>query len=408
MTSTASPPSFLRTTRRSGGPAVALARQGVDTGRRRRCRPVTARVVLAAGLCVLAGCGRKSGASAEGEGAPPTQIGPENVAIVHEGTLRSGPVVSGTLAPIRYAQLRAQVGGSVLEINAEQGQHVADGQVLARIDAAGLQDAFISARAAVASAKTAADYAARQAQRYDTLFAAGAVSDRDHESVIQQNAQAQSALLDTQARLVAAEKQLDYTVVRSPFTGIVADREVSAGDVVQQGTMLYSVVDPSQLQLQASVPAEQIASVHFGQPVSFALNGYGDRTFRGMVSRISPIADPSTREVRVYATIPNPSNGLVAGLFASGRVVTDSVHGMLVPTAAIDTRNLHPAVERVRRGLVERVAVQLGMRDAQSDRVQITAGVAVGDTLLRGAAQAMSPGTRVRVTTITDTPTAER
>jgi RND family efflux transporter MFP subunit len=184
---------------------------------------------------------------------------------------------------------------------------------------------------------------------------------------------------------------------------------VSVGDVVQPGTLLFTVVDPSQLQLDASVPAEQITEVRVGQPVTFSLNGYGDRQFRGTVARMSPIADPSTRQVRVYATIPNPDNALVAGLFATGRVVADSARGMIVPTAAIDTRNLHPAVERVRHGRVERVDVALGLRDAQADMIQIVSGVAVGDTLLRGAAQAITPGTLVRATAMgSDTATAAR
>ncbi len=106
--------------------------------------------------------------------------------------------------------------------------------------------------------------------------------------------------------------------------------------------------------------------------------------------------------------MPNPNNALVAGLFASGRIVSDSAHGLMVSIAAIDTRNLQPVVERVRQGRVERVDVQLGMRDGQANRVQIVAGVAAGDTLLRGAAQAIDPGTPVRVTPVTDTTTAER
>jgi hypothetical protein len=110
----------------------------------------------------------------------------------------------------------------------------------------------------------------------------------------------------------------------------------------------------------------------------------------------------------VYATLPNPDNALVAGLYASGRVVTDSSSGLLVASEAIDTRNLKPAVERIRRGRVEHLEVQLGMRDAQANRVQILAGVAAGDTLLRGAAQALNPGSTVRISSITDTTTAER
>jgi RND family efflux transporter MFP subunit len=336
------------------------------------------------------------------------QLGPENVAVVAIGLIRSGPVISGTLAPVRDAQIRAQVGGSVVQISADQGQRVSTGQELAQIDAAGLRDAFGSARSAVDAAQTAADYAARQSQRYDTLYAAGAVSDRDRETVSQANSQAQAALSDAKARLVSAGKQLDYTGVRAPFGGVVSARSVSAGDVVQPGAMLFSVVDPSVLQLQAAVPAEQLGVVRVGQPVTFSLNGYGDRPFLGTVTRINPVADPSTRQVQIYTTIQNPNNALVAGLFASGRVVTDSARGLVAPVDAIDTRNLRPAVERLNRGRVERVDVKLGLRDTQTNQVEITAGVSAGDTLLVGSAQAITVGTRVRVTAVTDSTTAAR
>jgi RND family efflux transporter MFP subunit len=357
--------------------------------------------------CVLA-------ASALGCGgaAPPADnailLGPENVAVVSMGQLRSGPVISGTLAPVRDAQIRAQVGGSVVRISADQGQRVGAGQELAQIDATGLSDAYASAKAAVDAAQTAADYAARQTQRYDTLFAAGAVSDRDRETVDESNAQAQAALTDAKARLVSAGKQLAYTAVRAPFSGVISARGVSAGDVVQPGGMLFSVVDPSVLQLQAAVPAEQLGVVRVGQPVAFSLNGYGDRPFAGTVTRINPVADPSTRQVQLYTTIQNPNNSLVAGLFASGRVVTDSARGLLAPVAAIDARNLRPAVERLAKGRVERVDVTLGLRDTQTNQVQITAGVNAGDTLLVGSAQAISAGTRVRVTAMGDSTTAAR
>jgi membrane fusion protein, multidrug efflux system len=360
---------------------------------------------IAGVLCVLAA------AACSKQVAPADNailLGPENVAVVKTAQIRSGPVISGTLAPVRDAQIRAQVGGSVVRISADQGQRVAAGQELAQIDATGLSDAFASARSAASAAQTAADYAARQSQRYDTLYAAGAVSDRDRETVDEANVQAQAALTDAKSRVVSAGKQLAYTAVRAPFAGVISARSVSAGDVVQPGAMLFSVVDPSVLQLQAAVPAEQLGVVRVGQPVAFSLNGYGDRPFAGTVTRINPVADPSTRQVQLYTTIQNPNNSLVAGLFASGRVVSDSARGLVAPVDAIDTRNLRPAVERLARGRVERVDVTLGLRDTQTNQVQITAGVNAGDTLLVGSAQAISGGTRVRITAVTDSTTAAR
>ncbi len=365
---------------------------------------MTRRLALLSVLLAAASC-RPTRDPKKETAVPVIELGAENVTVVSADIVRSGPLISGTLAPVRNAQIRAQVSGSVLDIKVEQGQRVSANQLLAQIDAAALRDAYLSAKSSVSSAQLAADYAVHQKQRYDTLLAAGAVSDRDRESVLQQDAQAQAALENARASLVQAEKQLGYTEVRSPFAGVVSERNVSAGDVVQMGSPLFGVVDPTRLQFQAAVPAEQIGAVHVGDSVTFTLNAYAGRTFDGSVVRINPVADPSTRQVQVFTELPNPTGSIVAGLFATGRVVTQSQRGLVVPVSAIDTRNLHPSVLRVRRGVVERVDVGLGLRDAIAERVEITAGVSAGDTLLLGQAQGLTPGTPVRVLAPT---TAER
>jgi RND family efflux transporter MFP subunit len=338
------------------------------------------------------------------------QLGAENVAVVTSGTVQEGPVISGTLAPTRTAQIRAQVPGPVLATSADQGQTVAAGATLARIDATAIRDAYRSAQSAAGTAQLAADYAAANVRRFDTLLSAGAISDRDHEMVVEQNAQAQSALANAKAQLASASLELEATDVRAPFAGVIAARAVSAGDVVQPGMPMFTLVDPSAMQLEASVPAERIAAVHVGQPVTFSLNGYAGRTFDGRITRINPVADPSTRQVPVYARIPNVGRTLVGGLFATGRVVVASEHGLVAPSGVIDARNLRPSVLRVRQGRVERVDVVVGVRDDVADRVELTAGVAAGDTLLLGQAQALTPGTPVRVLPVPtgDSATAQR
>ncbi len=362
-----------------------------------RQRAAVLATVLAAVLGAAA-CRRHAESAATRD--PVIQLGAENVAVVTRGVVESGPLISGTLAPIRTAQIRAQVSGLVLETDAEQGAHVRAGELLARIDATAISDAYASAKAAVASATVAADVAARQAERYDTLLVAGAISPSARESVAEQRAAAEAALANAQSALASARKQLDFTSVRAPFAGVVSARNVSRGDVVQIGSPLYTVVDPSVLQLEAAVPAEQIASVHLGAPVSFSLTGYGTRTFTGTVTRLNPVADPTTRQVPVYAELGNPGNALVGGLFAAGRIVTERDSGLVVPTAAIDVRNLRPAAERIRGGTVERIDVTLGLRDDRADRVEIGSGVALGDTLLLGSAQGLTPGTVVRVVAV--------
>jgi RND family efflux transporter MFP subunit len=369
-----------------------------------RIKSISPSLALAAAtLALAAGC---KGGSAEttDSAVAATTIGIENIAIVTTGTLQSGPTVSGALMPEREASIRAQVGGSVLQTMAEQGQAVRAGQTLARIEAGGLQDAFLSARAGLTSASNSADIARRELERSQKLFAAGAIAERDLDQARRSAIAANAALADARARLATAQKQVGNTVVTSPMNGIVSDRAVSAGDVVQPGGALFTVVDPRSMRLEGAVPAEQLNQVRVGAPVTFTVNGYPGRTFTGRVSRVNPTADPATRQVMIMISIPNAEGRLVGGLFATGRLASESKTGMTVPVSAVDTRAAQPAVFRVKGGKVERVPVQLGIRDESAERIEIQSGVQTGDTLLVGAAQGITPGTVVRVSNPSDRP----
>jgi RND family efflux transporter MFP subunit len=354
-----------------------------------------------AALIAVVAC--NGGAAAESDStAAETTIGAENIAVVTSGVLQSGPTVSGSLMPEREAAVRAQVGGSVLQTFVDQGQAVRAGQTLGRIESGGLQDVYLSARSGVTSASNNADIARRELERAQKLLAAGAIAERDIEQARRSAISANAALADARARLATAQKQVGNTIITAPISGVVSDRQVSAGDVVQPGALLFTVVDPSSMRLEGSVPAEQLSQVRLGAPVTFTVNGYPGRTFTGKVTRVNPTADPATRQVRIVVSIPNAEGRLVGGLFATGRLASESRTGMVVPVSAVDSRSNVPAVFRIKGGKVERVPVQLGLRDEGAERVEIASGVQVGDTLLLGAAQGITPGTIVKVSSPSD------
>jgi RND family efflux transporter MFP subunit len=357
---------------------------------------------------VIAAAACKGGAAAESDSsaAETTTIGAENIAVVTSGVLQSGPTVSGSLMPEREAAVRAQVGGSVLQTFVDQGQAVRAGQTLGRIESGGLQDVYLSARSGVTSASNNADIARRELERAQKLLAAGAIAERDIEQARRSAISANAALADARARLATAQKQVGNTIITAPISGVVSDRQVSAGDVVQPGALLFTVVDPSSMRLEGSVPAEQLSQVRLGAPVTFTVNGYPGRTFTGKVTRVNPTADPATRQVRIVVSIPNAEGRLVGGLFATGRLASESRTGMVVPASAVDSRSNVPAVFRIKGGKVERVPVQLGLRDEGAERVEIASGVQVGDTLLLGAAQGITPGTIVKVSSPSDRATS--
>lgn len=353
---------------------------------------------------LVAGCGSGSG-DARAEGTPGgVAIGTESVAIVATDTLSSGPAISGALAAEREAAVRAQVPGAVLEVQVDQGSRVAAGAVLARIDQRTLQDAFLSARSGMTTAQNSAERAKRDLERAERLAEAGAIAERDLEQARLGHTAAQGQLADAQARLTAAQKQLDDATVRAPFAGVVSVRSVSAGDVVQPGAALFTIVDPTSMRLEAAVPAEQLSQVRVGAPVRFTVAGYGDRRFEGRVARVNPAVDPATGQVRIVVSVPNAGQALVAGLFADGRVANERRAGLTAPFSAVDVRGVRPSVLRLRGGKAERVEVTLGVRDEERERYEVLSGLAAGDTLLIGAAQGITPGTVVRVSVPSDQP----
>jgi RND family efflux transporter MFP subunit len=351
---------------------------------------------IAAAALFLASCKGDDGASATETAETIVTVGPENVAVATLSELRSGPPVSGSLEPEQAATVRAEIGGSVLRTYADAGQRVKRGQLLARLDDNAVQDAFLSARSAVRSAETALELARRNAERSGRLAEAGAVAERDLETARWDVTNAEGTLADARARLSNAQEQLDDTQVRAPFDGIVSDRPADAGDVVQVGAALFTIVDPTRLRLEASVPAEQIGRLRSGTEVEFTVNGLG-RRITGRLERINPVVDPATRQVRIYVTIPNVDQALVAGLFAEGRVATDTKRAVAVPLNAIDSRGNAPTLHLLKAGRVTESPVQLGVRDEAAELVEVLAGAADGDTVLLGSAQGVTPGSRVRV-----------
>jgi RND family efflux transporter MFP subunit len=344
----------------------------------------------------LAGCKGEDDASATATADPIVTIGAENISVIEIAELRSGPSISGSLEPQQAATVRAQVSGSVLRTLVDAGERVKRGALLATLDDVAVRDAYLSARSAVRSAESALELARRNAERSERLSQAGAIADRDLETARLNATNAEGALADARARLASANDQLEDTRVRAPFDGIVSERQADAGDVVQVGAAMFTIVDPRSLRLEAGVPADQIGRLRPGTPVEFRVTGQ-DRRISGRIERVNPVVDPATRQVRIYVTIPNADQALVAGLFAEGRVATDTKRAVAVPVTAVDSRGTSPTVHVLKRGRVTEVPVRLGVRDEEAELVEVLAGIAAGDTLLLGSAQGVTAGSRIQV-----------
>lgn len=346
---------------------------------------------------LAAGCGRDAPAT-ETPATPSATVSAENILVLEPRTLRSGPALSGDLVPEREAQIRAELGGSIVKVAVDAGQRVAAGQLLGAIDEAGVAEQHRAARVNLSAAESAMLLAAREVERAKRLQAGGAIAERDLEQAERSRIAAEAQLETARANLAAAEKQLQRTQLRAPFPGIVSERTVNLGDIVQAGNPLFTVVDLTSMRLEASVPVSALGSLTIGSTVDFDVSGIPGRTFTGKILRVNPTVDPGTRQVRLTVGIPNTGAALAAGLFARGRVATTEEQGLAVPLSSVDLRGAAPSVRRLRAGKVELVAVTLGLQDEVLEMAIVTAGLAAGDSILRAGAAGLAAGTPVVVT----------
>ncbi|MEO5822619.1 MAG: efflux RND transporter periplasmic adaptor subunit [Vicinamibacteraceae bacterium] len=357
---------------------------------------ITGSIFVASALALTA-CGGDASEAAGPKTPTVIEIGRENVVEVKSQEITVGPLVSGELKAEREATVRAEIGGAILQVYPREGESVAAGALLARIEGRPLNDAYASAQSGLRSVEQNAEWAQKEATRIETLVKGGALAERDAEVARNAATQAKAAVDDARSRVASARKSLDDLIVKAPIGGIVSKRHVNAGDVVSPGGELYTIIDPSSMRLEASVPSEQIAAIQVGGAVTFQVRGYPQERFEGRIERISPSADSATRQVPIFVTIPNKQRRLVAGLFAEGRVAQASKTGLIVPQTAVNENSGKPWVLKVQDGKAQRVEVTVGLRDEQTEQLEITGGVAAGDLLLVGAAQGMTPDTPLRV-----------
>jgi len=264
---------------------------------------------------------------------------------VTRGDVQQTVSSTGALSAVKTVQVGTQVSGKVVAEYADFNDHVAQGQLLARIDPTLQEQAVTDAQAQLAKAQAQLAQARDEYNRNLPLFQEKFISASEFGTVQVNLSVAQAQVKSAQVTLDRARQNLSYTNIYAPINGVVVERNVDVGQTVAaslSAPQLFLIAqDLSQMQILASVDESDISSIKEGQEVKFTVQSYPGRTFTGSVQQVR-LQSKTTDNVVSYTavvTVQNPNGVLLPGMTATVEFVTGSAKDVLtVPNAALRFR----------------------------------------------------------------------
>ncbi|MGQ9365234.1 efflux RND transporter periplasmic adaptor subunit [Azospirillum sp. ST 5-10] len=325
-------------------------------------------------------------AAATAGGGMPVEAVPVKV-----GTVARTVTAVGSLLSDESVVIRPEVPGRIVEIAFKEGQRVAKGTVLFRLD-----DAI--AKATQAQAQAALAFSRADLQRAEEL-------QRNNAGSVRAREQALSQMQEDEATLQLAKAQLDRLTLTAPFDGVLGLRKVSVGDVVEVREDLVNLEAIDTLKLDFRVPELYLPVVRVGQTLAVTVDAVPGRSFAGTVYAIDPLVDVNGRAVVIRARVPNPDGALRPGLFARVELtLTVTPDAVLVPEQAVVAFGKAQFVYTVVDGKAVQTRVTLGTR--RGGEVEISAGLAPGDVVVTGGQMKIRDGAPVTVVAPGGTPGA--
>ncbi len=306
--------------------------------------------------------------------------------------------LTGTLQPRDWTSVKTQVAGEVREVLVREGEAVRKGQVLARVETtdlkARLDDRIGSLQGAKAQLSLAEKTRAKNLELLNQKF----ISQTAYDSMQSNYAVSESTVKSLEAQVTMARKALDDAVVKASMDGVIAERFVQAGEKMPVDGKLFTLMNLSQMEIEAAVPANDIPTVQVGQAVAFSVDGYGARVFSGEVNRINPATQAGSQSISVFIVMPNADLALKGGMFAKGSLqIARLEKTATIPLSALRDDNGQTFVYQINADKVAKTVVKPGVRDETRGVVQVLEGLAPGATVVRTNLGALREGSAVKI-----------
>lgn len=316
---------------------------------------------------------------------------------VRQAELVRGVPVSGGLRAVDSATVKAKVSAELLSLTVREGDAVAAGQIIGRLDARETAARLAQAEQQAAQARAQLDIAQRTLANNQALVGQGFISPTALDTAQSNAAAARASWEAARAAVDLARKAQDDTVLRAPLGGLVAQRLAQPGERLNVDARIVEIVDLRRMELEAALAPADVAEVRVGQPAMLRVDGL-DQPLRGRVARIAPSTVQGSRAVNVYVAV-DPHPALRQGWFATGVIELARRTALVLPPDAVRNDQTQPTVLAVEDGRIVQRVVQPGERGQADGRParEIRAGLAEGARVLAGNAGLVPPGTRVRL-----------
>jgi len=270
-------------------------------------------------------------------------LAPVKVFKVRKQSISEKLFYTGVIEAWHKIAITPEVGGKIARIHVEEGDAVKAGQLLAELDTRAIRLQLEQAEAAVAVAAANAKDAQRNRERMERLKKESAVSDQQYEKILLAAEAGEAQLLQAKAAKNLAQYSLDVSLMKAPFDGIVAARNVEVGDVINPMMAGYSpnsgvltLMDFYQVKLELDVSHQDVVRIQKGLPVELRVASLPDRVFHGTVILVNVTADPQTKKFNVEAKFPNPDMTLRPNTFGEVTLMVKTrPDALVIPQQAV-------------------------------------------------------------------------
>jgi membrane fusion protein (multidrug efflux system) len=345
-------------------------------------------------LATASGCSQssKEAAKAVDAEAPPVAV---SLVPVREVKTPRVVTLSGTLVGAEEAQVAAGAAGKVIATNIERGSIVKKGAVMVRLDSRAVSAQALQAEADLEGLKVQAAQAKLDCERTEKMFETGAISKADYDRQHTQCESTKWSVSSAEARRTITAEALHDTEIRAPFSGMVVERAVTAGEYVRPDSRIATLVDTNSLRVEITVPEADVPNVRQGMLVDFRTTaGSGGQVYHGKIRYVGPSVRRQSRDGIVEAVFDNANHDLRPGMFVTARLALGEQTLPTVPATALRAEGSLRHVFVAVGGRLEDRLVQAD--DQHGNDVPIVSGLKAGEQVVADLTPDVRDGARVK------------